>query len=329
MGVRLTVSDRRADPGQARGAGDAGPSEVPWEFDQDRIVLGRAASADVVLPHRSVSLRHATLRLEGGRYTLVDHGSTNGTRVNGQRLVAERPKPLRDGDRVELGVFAVRFHSGIAVALPASGDRTASLARRLVRLRGSDEDAPRAARRLVVLNGPRTGHALTLPEPPARVVIGRAEGCDLSIPDADASREHAEVRLDLDGALVRDLGAKNALVVNERRAIEKRLRDRDELTIGATVIAYEDPEDAALRALESEADELLEPEPEVPLPPPVVAAPSPAEDPDAPTGEPEHAPPPPPAPRRGPSAPELAIYLLAALVLAASLAGLAWLVGTR
>jgi predicted component of type VI protein secretion system len=48
-----------------------------------------------------VSRRHAELKLAAGRVTIRDLGSSNGTRVNGQPLTAERA--LHHGDRIEIG----------------------------------------------------------------------------------------------------------------------------------------------------------------------------------------------------------------------------------
>lgn len=269
MAVRLVV--------RALGAPD-GSAEVIYELDQDRVVLGRGAGADVRLPHRTVSEQHATLSRTRGSYALVDESSTNGTRVNGARLAPGRAKALRSGDVVEMGGFRIAFEErpGAGPALPA--ERTAALARRLVREVLDPAGAGRAAMRLVVLGGPQDGATLDIPAPPARLSIGRGDDCDLALQDADCSREHVELVRDLDGVVARDLGSKNGLRVNDRVVTERRLRDRDELLVGATVLLYEDPAEAAVRALEGLADERL---PELPTPPTVSApaAPEPAPEP--------------------------------------------------
>lgn len=319
MGVRLSVTPRDA------ASSDDG---ALYEFEQDRILLGRGAGADVALPHRSVSVRHATIEQRKGSYVIVDHGSTNGTRVNGAKLVPERPKPLRDGDRIDVGAFVLGWKEGVPVVASPSAERTASLARRLLRDVLGDR-APSGAR-LTVTNGASAGAALEIPAPPARLVIGRGETCDLPLADADASREHVDLVVDLDGVIARDRGSKNGLLVNGRAVPEKRLADRDELLIGATLLVYEDLGEGALRSAAEGADEPIADPTPPPAPPPVPAAP--ADDPDAPTGEPE--PPKEPAPRTSPAAPstsrlasaELVIYALAALVFLASVAGLWWLV---
>lgn len=52
-----------------------------------------------------VSRRHAELRRDGDSWVLVDTDSTNGTVLNDVDLVADRPAPLSDGDRINLGLF--------------------------------------------------------------------------------------------------------------------------------------------------------------------------------------------------------------------------------
>src|SRR5262250_1689126 len=58
----------------------------------DRVGLGRVAGPDVEVAIDDVKLsrRHAVVAVEDGRVRIRDEGSTNGTRVNGQR-VTERP----------------------------------------------------------------------------------------------------------------------------------------------------------------------------------------------------------------------------------------------
>lgn len=61
---------------------------------------------------QGVSRRHAAIvRKEGGALQIVDRGSPNGTFLNGQRLIANQPRILRDGDELRFGklVLTVKF----------------------------------------------------------------------------------------------------------------------------------------------------------------------------------------------------------------------------
>ena len=316
MGVRLVV----------RSAWAPAPAiEAVYEFDQSRITIGRGRGADVRLPHRAVSVRHATIEHASRGYTIVDHETTNGTAVGGARVVAGRPKPLRHGDTIELGGFVITFLANVPVTTATSAERTASLARRLAR-DALDAEAGESTPSLVVLNGPMEGTRLTLPEPPSRLVIGRGESCDLTLDDADLSREHAEVEVGLDGVWLRDLDSKNGVWLGERRVEARLLDDRDEVRLGATMLRFDDPAAAPVEALDGGDDLAVEP-PRLPAPP--EPAPEPAEPPPPPdeaAAPPASSPRPSPRARGGSIAPaDMVIYVLASAVFALSILGLLWL----
>jgi ABC-2 type transport system ATP-binding protein len=65
------------------------------------IVVGRDASADLILDDDQISRQHVQLTASDGRAVVEDLGSTNGTFVNG-RLVTD-PTTLGGGDRIQVG----------------------------------------------------------------------------------------------------------------------------------------------------------------------------------------------------------------------------------
>jgi hypothetical protein len=71
-----------------------------------RILLGRSRECDIQLDDPNTSRRHAEVRREGNAWVVADLGSTNGIKVNGQR-VAEAE--LHPGDEVTLGLIRLRF----------------------------------------------------------------------------------------------------------------------------------------------------------------------------------------------------------------------------
>jgi len=56
-----------------------------------------------------VSRKHAEVRLDETGASVVDLGSTNGTRVNGRRVSSA---PLHDGDHIGLGATEMTFRTG-------------------------------------------------------------------------------------------------------------------------------------------------------------------------------------------------------------------------
>jgi pSer/pThr/pTyr-binding forkhead associated (FHA) protein len=59
---------------------------TPIEIAKDLVLVGRKEDCDVRLDHKSVSKQHCVIVKTDGLLLLRDLGSTNGTRVNGQRV---------------------------------------------------------------------------------------------------------------------------------------------------------------------------------------------------------------------------------------------------
>lgn len=75
----------------------------------DRVIsIGRLPECTITLNDPNVSRRHAEIR-PGREIFIVDLGSTNGTKVNGLRIVGERV--LADGDIISLGSTHLRFEA--------------------------------------------------------------------------------------------------------------------------------------------------------------------------------------------------------------------------
>jgi predicted component of type VI protein secretion system len=72
-----------------------------YPLDKDELFIGRDLSNDIVINDPEISRRHARLYTQGNTFVLEDLGSTNGTFVNGQRLMG--PNVLRPGDVITFG----------------------------------------------------------------------------------------------------------------------------------------------------------------------------------------------------------------------------------
>jgi hypothetical protein len=71
------------------------------------VTMGRSRHCDVTVDDPNVSRNHAEVRPRGGSWVLNDMGSTNGSRLNGQRV--EGSEVLKPGDEIELGTTVLRF----------------------------------------------------------------------------------------------------------------------------------------------------------------------------------------------------------------------------
>ncbi|MEV8336049.1 FHA domain-containing protein [Streptomyces niveus] len=95
-----------------------------WTLDQSRSYsLGRDPQGDLVIDDARVSWRHATISWGGRGWAIEDHGSTNGTYVQGQRIQrmeigpgsAVRLGNATDGPRLNLSGAAAGVHKAQGV----------------------------------------------------------------------------------------------------------------------------------------------------------------------------------------------------------------------
>lgn len=81
-------------------------------------VVGRSPNSDIWLDAASVSREHGRIVIAGGRATVEDRGSTNGTFLDGVRL--ETSHPLVDGNMVTFGSEKALFREWSDTAAPAT-----------------------------------------------------------------------------------------------------------------------------------------------------------------------------------------------------------------
>ena len=79
-----------------------------FDLTGPEITLGRLADNKVQLEHASVSGHHAILKLDALDYVIKDLDSTNGTRVNGEKIAEQK---LRRNDVVRLGNIELLYDS--------------------------------------------------------------------------------------------------------------------------------------------------------------------------------------------------------------------------
>jgi len=90
-------------------------SEFEYVLGPQTARIGRDAQNEIPLQDGSVSTFHAEIRCQEGKYFVHDLGSTNGIRVNGER-VAEAA--LANGDLVRFGNIRAKFVGEETAAAP-------------------------------------------------------------------------------------------------------------------------------------------------------------------------------------------------------------------
>jgi ABC transport system ATP-binding/permease protein len=115
--------DREAPPPSATTAPQAAPQSPPrdrgrlcvlsgemagkiFPIERDEVLIGRTDENDIIIGHRSISRNHAKIVLGGEAAQIIDLGSANGVRVNGEEFGKTAISP---GDKIDLGQVRLRF----------------------------------------------------------------------------------------------------------------------------------------------------------------------------------------------------------------------------
>jgi ABC-type multidrug transport system ATPase subunit/predicted component of type VI protein secretion system len=194
---------------------DRGETVTPIKGDVT--LLGRSEQADLRFPAelRYVSSRHAEIRREGENFVVIDLESTNGTRLNGQRLPPGQSTPLRDGAVLRIGDEALGISVGLYFSNPA--ERALSM----------------------------DGFSPTILEPTRRVeekriVIGRSPDCDVVLSSPMVSRQHAAIEGYGDVYRLIDLNSLNGTYLNDQRITAAELKDGDVIQIESHALLFQD-----------------------------------------------------------------------------------------
>ncbi|MDA3936729.1 MAG: DUF3662 and FHA domain-containing protein [Actinomycetota bacterium] len=147
---------------------------------------------------------------------LKGHAREKGYALSGEPVVR-----FGMNDHLRLGRFET-------VAQMSAGDAAESPARRGQTLRTMSTVTVADVNHDVILEG-------------ARMVVGRLDGCDIRLSDANVSREHAAFVAVKEGWAILDLESTNGVFVNERKTTKALLKEGDSVRIGLTTLVYHEP----------------------------------------------------------------------------------------
>ena len=180
----------------------------PSRFDvkADGSVLGRDDAAAVPIPLDGVSREHARIKWDGKGWWLEDLKSTNGTFVNGEKVLREKLQHL---DVISLG------RKADVVFLLRSMDAQAPATR------------PGVVRAALVDAEDGTVYEIAVGE----FTLGRSSACNLVANENAVSKVHARIERAADQVVLEDLSSSNGTFVNGARVRTAVLRDTDTLEL--------------------------------------------------------------------------------------------------
>jgi pSer/pThr/pTyr-binding forkhead associated (FHA) protein len=180
-----------------------------------------------------VSRKHASVNRRGdGSIEVIDHGSANGTYVNGKHVTA--PTQMNASDVLRVGQTELRLDVTRSAALPGddtavvtSGKRDAAAAQP-----GQGTDDHASPPNVLFLKQARPPSSRVWPLTGDRLTIGRDASCDIVVIDSIASRHHADlVRQGRNWSII-DADSTNGTSVNGAGVHQLTLQPGDRIEIG-------------------------------------------------------------------------------------------------
>lgn len=180
--------------------------------------IGRAPDNDLVINHPAVSGHHLNMEMISGGYTITDLNSTNGTQLNGQRIVPNTPQPIQIGDAIRIGDL-----TGNSVKLNLESPTGESI--RTLSLGSLDLSTQ------------------------TDILIGRDPSSYLPLNAPTVSYHHAMITKQNGGMVIRDLGSTNGTFVNGSRISHVPLNSGDVIQIGPFKLVYDAQQQSLARSM--------------------------------------------------------------------------------
>lgn len=218
-----------------------------YPLGRSPITIGRAPGVTVQLDDPAISDFHAQIANTVNGPRVLDLGSGTGVIVN-EKVVETHS--LYDGDVIALGGVRFRFEMATGISQPSArpagtdnrrrDDITASAVQHseqpTTRMRAV-QGTPRLILRCIEGKDKEREWQVVGP----RMTIGRGSEADIVLADPVASRVHAAITVDADGATLADLHSRNGTLVNGQKVESARIGPGDKLGVGGTVLLVQAP----------------------------------------------------------------------------------------
>lgn len=81
------------------------------ETRKTNVTIGRSETNDIVIPHVSISRTHCRVELIDGVFYMTDLGSSNGSFIDGEKLLPNKRTPFQETAQIVLGKLDCEFSS--------------------------------------------------------------------------------------------------------------------------------------------------------------------------------------------------------------------------
>lgn len=201
--------------------------KIVYVSHKETSLIGRSEECEIVLKDPHVSRIQAKVRIEDGRYVIVNLGR-NPIFING---VSIQSQFLNDGDEIKFGKTDLLFQEVKSddkiVEKPSFSAKTVVLA--------SPQELTVGPR---LVYTPPFGDSKIYPLDKENILIGRSSEADIQLEDSSVSRKHGRIGKKDDGYFVFRVSEANPLLLNDQAISNKRLYSGDQLRFGALSLTF-------------------------------------------------------------------------------------------
>ncbi len=175
--------------------------------------IGRSPDNTIVLDESNISGYHAQINKEGDRYLITDLGSSNGTYVNGTKIVALNPKLLADSDLIEIGNFQLTIEN----------NNFRDISRKTESEQNSNKNIEKSPTNNYNYSKNSQNFQPISLRGRDRIDIGRDPNNEISIDRPTVSRYHSRIVKEKGSFYIIDLDSTNGTFVNGKEIKDKRV----------------------------------------------------------------------------------------------------------
>lgn len=209
------------------------------------LTIGRSSEADVIINNSSVSRLHTSLQFRNSFYYLNDLKSTNGTKLNGEKILSETP--ISKSDNIAIGKFILKpakyltdeaeASSVVAADVDMDSHDQTLYVTGIYKDKAQVEVAPKK-RLLSLLEGAATPRKLILTG--KTIMVGKDKSADVVIPGVMLSRILFIIEYRPKGYFVIPKGGMfNSIKLNDKKISgERLLKLMDIIGVGKTKIRF-------------------------------------------------------------------------------------------
>ena len=175
---------------------------------KQELIVGRSTGCDVLIDHNSISKKHVKIILKGDTIEIIDLGSTNGTYINGKKLITNKSYILNDFEELMIGSEEVIYTK--------KGMKNTKLL-------------------LMSKNG-------SFPNITKSGILGRSDECDIIVNNSNVSRKHLKIEVTNAEVYITDLGSANGTYVDGKKLKvhqKVKLSKGMNVVIGSEEVVYE------------------------------------------------------------------------------------------